>query len=451
MPTIVYRIVSLLKTLLRRVPVGTNLGLLHLFWALMSGRFLSSRGAIFPALSDLGLSAAAVRRSSAALTYGRFECQDLVDDWKQAVEKEGTFQPHSHDGLQPVPVDLVGFFRPRLEGCATKHYTSQANKALPAIVFGMVGATGSVGKSRFCLPRLFVPMQPGETSEADLQKRTLDLAALTLSRSEVLILDAGFCLADLLALDRGQFDSKAGNRAAFVLRGPKNFTARKNALPTYKGKGRPPEKGDIVRPLSRKYKKKTLPATPAEGSARFKVGGRMIRALFFDDLVLTDAKPGSPSFRCVVYFDPRYEEPLILVTNLPKSVSARALWHLYRDRWPIEQLPLAGKQMLGAERSFVFAPASQQRLPLLALLAGNVLSYVAASSAPVATGFWDRVCRPTCGRLRRVLARLNFSELAFPEGEVRKKASFTAHLLKGVRAHRRSKAVVETTIQRLAA
>ena len=451
MPTLVYRITRLLKSLLRRVPLGTNLGLLHLLWALMSGRFLTSRGAIFPALADLGLCAAAVRRASAALNYGRFECDDLVADWKQTVEKEGNFQPHSHEGMRPVPVDLVGFFRPRLEGCATKHYTSQANKALPAIVFGMVGATGSVGKSRYCLPRLFVPMQPGETSEADLQKRTLDLAARTLSKAEVLVLDAGFCLADLLALDRGQFDSKAGIGPVFVMRAAKNFTARKNALPTYKGKGRPPEKGDLVRPLPRKYKKKTLPATPPDGSARFKVGGRMIRAIFFDDLVLTDAKPGSNSFRCVVFFDPRYEEPLILVTNLPKSVSARALWHLYRDRWPIEQLPLAGKQMLGAERSFVFAPTSQQRLPLLALLAANVLSYVAACSAPVATGFWDRVCRPTCGRLRRVLARLNFSELAFEEGQVRKKASLTAHLLKGVRAHRRSRADLKPTTERLAA
>ena len=256
-----------------------------------------------------------------------------------------------------------------------------------------------------------------------------------------MIVDAGFCLADLLALERGQF----------VRRAPKNFTARKNALPAYCGKGRPPEKGEVVRPLSRKYNKKTLSATRPDGSARFKVAGRIIRALFFDALVLTEAKPGSPSFRCVVFFDPRYKEPLVLVTNLPPSVSARALWYLYRDRWPIEQLPLAGKQMLGAERSFVFAKTSLQRLPLLALLAGNVLSYVAACSAPVATGFWDRAARPTCGRLRRMLSRLHFSELAFCKGQVRKKASFTAHLLKGVRAHRRSSAVSEPMTQQLAA
>jgi hypothetical protein len=47
---------------------------------------------------------------------------------------------------------------------------------------------------------------------------------------------------------------------------------------------------------------------------------------------------------------------------------------LYRDRCPVEQTPLAIKQMLGAQRQFVFAPDSQQRLPMLALLAGTILT-----------------------------------------------------------------------------
>ncbi len=139
------------------------------------------------------------------------------------------------------------------------------------------------------------------------------------------------------------------------------------------------------------------------------------------------------------------------------SVSARDLWLLYRDRWPIEQMPLAAKQMLGAVRSYVFAPDSRTRLPQLALLAGSVLSYVAATSAPVATGFWDRKCLPTCGRLRRALSRLHFSDLAVAaaeageDGQVRKKASVTSHLPKGVEAHRRTKAVSEPRTVRLAA
>lgn len=433
MSEIVYRITDLLHTLLRSVPVGTNLGLIHLFWAFLSGRFLPSRGALFPALADLGLADAAVRRASAALTYGHFDIAQLIKDWNNIVISEGQFRPHVHGRVRPVPVDMVGFFRPRLLGCATKHYTSQAGKALPAVVFGMVGSVGSVGACRHCLPRLLVEALPTETREVTLQKRTLCLAAQTLSEDEALVVDAGFSLVDLLSLEKTRF----------VLRGPKNFTARKNALPAYKGKGRPPENGDYVRPLSRTYQKKRIQATPPDGTARWKEGRHTIKALLFDDLVLSDQKPGGAWFRCVVILDPRYQAPLVLVTNLPKTVSARDLWLLYKDRWPIEQMPLAAKQMLGASRSFVFANHSRVRLPQLALLAGNVLSYVAATSAPVATGFWDRCARPTCGRLRRVLSRLHFSDFPFREGQVREKASVTAHLPKGVRAHRRHKAVFE--------
>lgn len=150
------------------------------------------------------------------------------------------------------------------------------------------------------------------------------------------------------------------------------------------------------------------------------------------------ATPGSPPFSVVAIYDPRYREPLLLATNL--KVSPEALLGLYRDRWSVEQLPLSAKPMLGCERAFVFGAESRYRLPELALLCGSVLSFLSASSAPVATGFWDRACRPTCGRLRRVLGRLDFSKLPSPVGELRKKATVTAHLLTGVRGHRRQKA-----------
>ena len=66
MSIIVYRISVLLSAILAEVPVGTNLGLFWLLWALISGRFLLSRGADFPALADGGLSADTVRRSGVA-------------------------------------------------------------------------------------------------------------------------------------------------------------------------------------------------------------------------------------------------------------------------------------------------------------------------------------------------------------------------------------------------
>ncbi len=56
-------------------------------------------------------------------------------------------------------------------------------------------------------------------------------------------------------------------------------------------------------------------------------------------------------------------------------------------------------------------------------------------------GFWDRRPQKTTGRLRRVLARTEFSQFALNNGPIRKKNSVTAHLPnyalpKGVAAHR---------------
>jgi len=403
--------------------------LFWLLWALISGRFLLSRGAVFPALADGGLPADAVRRSGAALAYGRWAIQTLVRAWHQVVEQEGRWQAHCYEGFRPVACDLVGFFRPRLSGCLGKHYQSGADKALPAIVLAVVAAVGSVGKVRLPLVRLLLRVERSDRSEAELQRRALTQAGATLQADEVLVVDAGFGVASLLT----------GGVPRFVARVARNFTARRNVLPAYPGRGRRPAYGERVRPLPRTYKGRTIAASPPDATAQWVVAGRTIKAQIWDHLVLSTAKPGAAAFRCAVIHDPRYQEPWVLATNLP--VSAYALWCLYRDRWPVEQMPLAAKQMLGTHRAFVFGGESRHRLPELALLAGNVLSYVAATSAAVATGFWDRCCRPTCGRLRRVLLRVNFSEVPVPEGPLRKKASVTAHLPTGVQGHRRQKGV----------
>ena len=427
MSTIVYRISALLGAIVAGVPVGTNLGLFWLLWALISGRFLRSRGAVFPALADGGLAADAVRRSGAALAYGRWAIQPLVRTWHQLVEHEGRWRAHRYEGFRPVACDLVGFFRPHLGGCVSKHYQSEADKALPAIVLAVVAAVGSVGPVRLPLLRLVLRADPRDCREAVLQRRALRQAGAALQADEVLVVDAGFGVADLLT----------EGVPRFVARVARNFTARSNILPAYQGRGRRPAYGEMVRPLPRTYKGKTIAATPWDAATKWVVAGRIVRAYVWNQLVLATAKPGAAAVRCVVIQDPRYRTPLVLATNLP--VSAYAVWCLYRDRWPIEQVPLAAKQMLGAHRAFVFGAESRYRLPELAMLAGNILAYVAATTAAVATGFWDRHCRPTCGRLRRILLSVHFSEVPVPVGTLRKKASATGHLPKGVQGHRRQK------------
>ena len=80
MSPLVYRMNAVLSCVVQRVPVGTNLGLFHCLWMLLSGRLLLSRGAVIPGLAALGLAAAAVRRAWAALAYGQWHAAQLLEE-----------------------------------------------------------------------------------------------------------------------------------------------------------------------------------------------------------------------------------------------------------------------------------------------------------------------------------------------------------------------------------
>jgi hypothetical protein len=158
-------------------------------------------------------------------------------------------------------------------------------------------------------------------------------------------------------------------------------------------------------------------------------------------LVRSDQKvnAANETFTIWVFYDPLHRHPLVLGTNL--TVRPETVFLLFLDRWPVEQVPLVAKQLLGLERQFVFAQASRQRLPELAHLAANILTYLAAVLPPLPSGFWDRQPKRTPGRLRRALAQASFPEDYPLGGQIRKKQSVTAHLPKGIKAHRRRKAI----------
>ena len=129
MSPIVYRMNGLLSRMGPHVPVGTNLGLLHCLWMLLSGRLLLSRGAVIPELAALGLAAEAVRRAWAALAYGKWHAAQVLEAWEHLVREEQAFHAHQDGGYRPVACDLVGFFRPRLQDWATKPSSSAAGQA----------------------------------------------------------------------------------------------------------------------------------------------------------------------------------------------------------------------------------------------------------------------------------------------------------------------------------
>jgi DDE superfamily endonuclease len=290
---------------------------------------------------------------------------------------------------------------------------------LPAIPLGLIARVGSVGGQRLALPLAWVRADPADPRTSTHERLLVRAAVQQCAEDDVLVLDAGFGIA--LLQEEGA--------TRYVVRLAKNSTFRRATPPEYGGRGRPPTRGTVVRPLPRTYKGRTLPATPPDQCETWEEDGVVLRAERWTDLVLPTTAGDGPSCTVVALYDPRYKEPLLLAT--PLALTPPVLRALYPDRWAVEQLPLAAKQMLGAARQFVHVPETCQRLPELTLLAGAILSYGAATTPAIPTGFWDRRPLPTPGRLRRALARCPFPHtFPFP-ARIRQKASRTAHLSTG--------------------
>jgi hypothetical protein len=290
---------------------------------------------------------------------------------------------------------------------------------------------GEIGGQRIACPLAFERVHPKDPSEKRLWHDLLGWVCHHLAADEVAVMDAGVKLADVheAELDR------------YLLRLATNFTARRNQPAPHAGKGRKPVYGQKVRPLARTYKDKTIAATPPDRVETWTEESVTLRAEIWENLVLPGVIPGTQAetFRVFAIFDPAYATPWLLAT--PLKLKAATVKAMYQDRWPVEQIPLAAKQMVGAHRQFVHADESIQRLPELALLAGSILSFLASTAPAAPTGFWDRQPRRTPGRFRRMLMGKSFPQSYPLPDQLRKKASVTGHLPKGILAHRRKTGV----------
>lgn len=423
---------KVLVALTAGLPVGTNLALLQFLWMLVSGALLPQRGALFPALQASGLSAQATRRAWAAFRRGAWQTAVILRLWQEQIEGLPGWQVHRHEGYRAITVDVTAFWRPALQNCPSKHYHPAANRALPAVIFGVIGAVGQIGDQRLACPLAFERVHPKDPSESRLWQALLDWVRRHLAADEVAVMDAGVKLAEV----------QAAGLERYLLRLATNFTARRNQPLPYGGTGRKPVYGEKIRSLERSYKGKTIAASCPDRVETWTEAGVAFRAEIWEDLILPRVIPGpqAKTFRVYAIYDPAYTTPWLLATPLKlKAATVRAM---YQDRWPVEQIPLSAKQMVcecthSAHRQFVHADESIQRLPELSLLAGSILSYLAATAPVAPTGFWDRQPRRTPGRFRRMLMGKPFPQSYLLPGQLHKKASVTGHLPKGILAHRR--------------
>lgn len=391
--------IQVLQVVLQTVPVGTNLALLHLLWSILNGSFLPSRGAIFPGLKLSGFTADESRRSWTAMRHGVWRIDDLLASWRSYVQSQDQWESHEYDGYRPIAIDITAFWRPKLTGKVGKYFNGLANRLLTGVGFALIVEVGQIDGHRLPLLRKIIRTHPQEMNQDKLKASALTWIRHNLADNEIAIHDAGAHISDM----------QAAGVPRYVVRLAKNCVARRNYLPSYK-KGRPREYGQYVRPLARQRKGKTIAATKPDFKTTFAYQGRTIQVHGWRDLVLSTHKVADcqETFDILVFFDPLYVEPLVLGTNV--ALLPETAFKLYLDRWPVEQVPLVAKQTLGLQRQFVFAPESCHRLPELALVAANILTYLAATLPPMPTGFWDR-----CPKKRRAASDAPWHRLFFPK------------------------------------
>lgn len=361
--------------------VGTNLALLHLMWAMVNGSFLRSRGAVMTALHLSGFTPKQIRRSWQALRSGVWNMGEMLGAWRGHVSREGRWQARRYEGYKPLAADVTTFWRPRLRGWKGKFYQALANRTMTGVGIGIVTEVGQVDGQRLPLLKQLIRPQEEENHDKGVQKEVLHWVKKNAEADEVLVYDGGTHVAEMEAIGIERY----------VIRLARNCVARRNERPQRQGeRGCLPKYGHYVRPLARKWKKREITATPADFQTTFTFQGRIIEALAWQSLVGANqkAKPENRTFHIWLFHDPDYREPLVVATNL--VLQGESVYCLYRDRWPVETLPLGAKQMLGLHRQFVFAVSCCYRLPELALLMANVLLYLAAILPPIPSAFWDR-------------------------------------------------------------
>lgn len=274
--------ISVLQILVQNVPMGTNLALLQLMWTIINGSFLQSRGAIFPALQANGMNASESRRLWQALRRGVWRIDEFIQHWRDYVASREEWVSHSYEGYKPVSLDWTAIWRFKLKGWTGKWYHGLAGRALCGIGFAIVCDVGQIGEQRIPLIRKIIRPSQKDPSPQQLKEDSLAWAYRHLAADEVLIVDAGAEISDM----------EAAKIPRYVVRQARNCTARRNELPSYKGKGCYPKWGATVRPLARSYKGKEIAATPPDKQTRFEVNGRVIEAHGWHNLILPCYKPG---------------------------------------------------------------------------------------------------------------------------------------------------------------
>ena len=246
--------VTLICALVESLPIGTNLGMLHLLWMLVSGQVLAARGAVIPGLSACGLSERAVRRAWAALGQGDRAISPLLARWQWQVLAEGQWQPQTQGGDHPVAVDMTAFWRPRLQNCPTTHDHALGGQGAAGHPRRSDRAGGSGGQPASGLAAGFRACgHSGPQRQRRAPPRRVRVAVAQCAPTDALVLDAGFSVA---LLPRGRSHPLCGASGQEQHGPPRHPAGLSGPRPPAYARGT----GPSVDPQL--HKGRTIPATP---------------------------------------------------------------------------------------------------------------------------------------------------------------------------------------------
>ncbi|MBV7338069.1 hypothetical protein KFU94_59560 [Chloroflexi bacterium TSY] len=103
--------IAVLMNVLQVTPMGTNVNVMRLMWAMLNGSFLKSRGAIHSALKESGFEDEELRRSWWSFRYGSWISQVC---WGRGKKKGNGGK--KLEGYRVKSIDITGFWRPKLQG-----------------------------------------------------------------------------------------------------------------------------------------------------------------------------------------------------------------------------------------------------------------------------------------------------------------------------------------------
>lgn len=242
MSTATEKMIQAIEYVVKPLSIGTNIALLHLLWAMVSGAFLMSRGAVYTALKLSGRSDAEARRSGSALRTGQWQISELVARWREWVQMQEDWQVRQYEGWSAVSCDIVAFPRPKLQGWLAKFYRGTVGRAVKAVGLGLVVEVGHYEGERVPLLRQIIRCKNAVDGAAQLQTHLLKKGAQALGERGVLVHDAGVTVKQM----------QAANAERYILRLAKNCVARWAHLPDNAHGNR--KYGNLIRPLAR-YRK----------------------------------------------------------------------------------------------------------------------------------------------------------------------------------------------------